>query len=385
MRTLMRAVSVALAAWLLAAPSGSALAAKDPLVTCQKTVVKQLERLKKTYLKQHQKCFDKENKLKIPGPCPDDKTTVKLEKARSKVRTKIPLKCTLDQLATIGYGGDCSYGPATAGVDGACEALPVTTIEEFADCMMCWKEADFARYAALLYASHAQELCGTLDDTSATCSDLGCTTPLPEQRNLGDSGENDCQRGVSRAGVKYILQREKTLEKCMLKGCTRGECLGGACLTDVNVPLKLQKAESKLDVLIQKKCGGNRVPSPDPNFCCRCGPMGGVCMLVPDRATCLADETCQVMEQKVCNTVTGKCDNGPKTLTWWASCPSEEGACPGTALASMDDLTACVQENADAIVDELLCMQFPNREACPTPVPTPTPSETPTPSATPTP
>jgi hypothetical protein len=91
------------------------------------------------------------------------------------------------------------------------------------------------------------------------------------------------------------------------------------------------------------------------------------------------------MEQKVCNTVTGKCDNGPKTLTWWASCPSEEGACPGTALASMDDLTACVQENADAIVDELLCMQFPNREACPTPVPTPTPSETPTPSATPTP
>jgi hypothetical protein len=370
-RSFVTHVLATLAVLVFAAPQ-PLVAAQDPLATCQKTVVKQLEKLKKIYLKQHQKCFDKENKLKIPGPCPDAKTDLKVVKAESKVRTKIPLKCTLDQLATIGYRGDCTYGPPTAGVDGQCAGLPVTTAEEFAECMMCWKEADFARYMAVLYASHAQELCGAVDDTSAVCSDVGCTSPLPEQRALGDTGENDCQLGVGKAGVRYMLKREKTLERCMLKGCARDVCLNGTCAFDAKVPVKLEKAESKLGALIQKKCGGNRVPSPDPNFCCRCGPMGGICMLVPDRATCLADETCQVQEQKVCNTGTGKCDNGPRTLAWWGSCPFEDGACPGTALATMDDLTACVQTGADEIIDELLCLQFP-QESCPIPTPMPTP------------
>jgi hypothetical protein len=40
----------------------------------------------------------------------------------------------------------------------------------------------------------------------------------------------------------------------------------------------------------------------------------------------------------------------------------------------------CIDSTADSIVDELLCMQFPNGNACPTPTSTaPTPTVTPTP------
>ena len=89
--------------------------------------------------------------------------------------------------------------------------------------MMCWKGAEFARLEGTLYASHAQEVCGTaLDDTSTTCSAVGCTTPLPDQHALGSTGENDCQRMLSKATMNYLLKREHILEKCLLKLGTLG-------------------------------------------------------------------------------------------------------------------------------------------------------------------
>src|SRR5438309_1573685 len=83
--------------------------------------------------------------------------------------------------------------PPRAGIDGTCYNMTVASVSDFAECMKCWKAAEFARFEATLYASHAQELCGTaLEDTSATCSNLGCTSPLPVQHDLGSTGENDC-------------------------------------------------------------------------------------------------------------------------------------------------------------------------------------------------
>ncbi len=37
----------------------------------------------------------------------------------------------------------------------------------------------------------------------------------------------------------------------------------------------------------------------------------------------------------------------------------------------------CVDSTADELIDGLLCLQFPNGAACPTPVPTPTRTSTP--------
>ena len=64
-----------------------------------------------------------------------------------------------------------------------------------------------------------------LDNTSTTCSAIGCTTPLPDQRDLGGTGENDCQKDARKAALNYLLKREHFIEQCMLKGGTRGSCL----------------------------------------------------------------------------------------------------------------------------------------------------------------
>jgi hypothetical protein len=354
-------VAAVIVAALLATPQ-PARSAVDPTTLCHRTIVKQLAKYKKVHLKRHEKCLDQDNDGKIPGPCPDALASFKIQVANSKVAAKIALKCTMADLAALGYRSDCAYAPAVSGIEAQCVGLPVTTPRELAECMKCWKGAELKRYEATLYASHAVELCGaSLDDTSPTCSPLGCTTPLPEQRDLG-SGEDDCQRAIGKAGVRYLLKREKILEKCLLRGCDHPTCLAGTCSTDLALPLKLAKAESQKRALIKNKCGGNRAPSPTSTFCCRTG-SANACTLVADRAECVSIGG-QVQEGKTCDPGTLKCVNVPKTITWWGSCPAEGGSCPGTPLSDMDDLADCVDTTADEIVDRLLCFQFPNGNAC---------------------
>jgi len=276
---------------------------------------------------------------------------------------------------TIGYRTDCAYGPSTPGIGGTCAAKTVSSVDEFTDCMQCWKEAEFARFAATLYASHAQEICGAnLDDTSAVCARLGCASPVPDQRDLGSGsgGEYDCQRFVAKAGFNYLRKREQTLEKCMLKGGTLG-----SCLEDPVIQLKLAKAEIQKETLISKQCN-NYDPTAAAPFCCRTG--GNDCVIVADRATCSMGRG-DVQEGKTCDPETLKCTNpASKPLTWWDSCPIND-PCPGPTMNDDSDLSDCVDSVADDVVGKLLCLQFPNREACPTP----TPTSTPEPSATPTP
>ncbi|MCC6847139.1 MAG: carboxylesterase family protein [Deltaproteobacteria bacterium] len=206
--------SPALVAVVLAAfGATTALAAADPNLVCHKTIVKQLEKYKKTHLKLYRVCLDKQNKGDISGPCLDAVSDAKRGITETKVAAAIAKKCTMTTIAALGYRSDCQYNPSTPGIGGTCPALPVTTPSEFADCMQCWKGAEFARFVGTLYASHAQTTCGlALDDTSATCSAVGCTSPTPDQRDLGDNAENDCQRTRSKAGIGYLLKREKALD-----------------------------------------------------------------------------------------------------------------------------------------------------------------------------
>lgn len=326
----------------------ASIATADP-VKCQKQVVKSLATYKKVFLKGHEKCLDKVNGGDLPGPCPDPVTSVKILGKLQAASDKITAACTMADLTTLGYPSDCALETSEAGVEAGCAALPVTTSTEFAACLACWKTAEVAEFIATLYASHAVELCnGDLSGTSPVCSDLDNTAPLPDQRNLGGGSEGDCQAGIGKAGVGYIMTRLKTLEKCGLAGLTRAACLG-----DLAVQTKLAKAELKRQVLVQKKCG-NRDPVPSPPFCCKTGP-GNACMLASDRDDCTTNLGGQVQEGKVCGGgLTCDPTPGSGSVTWWGVCPET-----GAALTTQADMVACIGAVADEIVDELLCWQFP--------------------------
>ena len=327
----------------------------DP-VKCHKEVVKRLANYKKTYLKAVEKCLDRENEGKAPGPCPDALATFKINKTVLKAEATIPLKCSLTDLTTtLGYRSDCAYEAATTGVEGTCAAKPVTTPAEFADCLLCWKGAELAEFVALLYASHANEVCQSdLSESSPVCSDLNCATPLPDQRNLTGTtsgGEEFCQKGIARAGVKYLLDREKILEKCALKGGTSATCLAGTF--DPIVPLKLETAATHKDTTIKKVCA-NRDPLPSPPFCCRTG-TGNSCTVATSRDDCTMNLGGTVQEGKTCSAGSCAPTPGNKKITWWGICP--ESDCTGT-LATLQNLIDCVDSSADEIVAELLCLQF---------------------------
>jgi hypothetical protein len=342
-------VALSAAALLFAAAPSSVRA---DAASCQKAIVKGLAKYKKTYLKSFVKCLKKQNNGDIPGPCPDAAASAKIADKKSDVVAKIAASCTPADLTTLNYRTDCAYEMGTAGKEGSCEALAVGTDPTLlAQCLACWKEAELAEYIAILFASHVTELCGVPTGTSASCSDLECVSlPLPDQRDL-TGGEGDCQLGIGKAGTKYLLKREKTLEKCALAGGT-----AAACLADADVQAKLAKIETSKQTKIHRKCG-NRDPALSPAFCCRVG-MGNACSAATSRNDCVMNLMGEVKEDQICG-MGGTCDPvmGNKQITWWTSCP-ESNMCPGTALSTLDDLITCVDDSADAIVDKLMCLQF---------------------------
>jgi len=335
---------VAIATLLVSSP-----AHPDP-ATCEKTIIGALRSFKKTHLKAHGKCLDAENVGKISGPCPDAAALLRIQTSNAKAVDKIGAGCSQADLTALGFSGSCDFEPGAQGAEGQCAVLPATTPQELAECLKCWKSAALTQLIAVLYASHASELCGgDLGATSPGCSPLDCASPLPAQSDLGDSGENDCQRAIGKVGIKYFLTREKVLEKCGLAGATRNDCL-----SDLKVQIALDKAEVQKEAGIKKKCG-NRDPVADPPFCCRTG-TGNACMLATSRQDCIDNLGGTVQEGKEC--VAGSCSPTPgmSTITWWESCP--DASCGTTPLSSLDDLIVCVDSTADGIADRLLCLQL---------------------------
>lgn len=318
---------------------------------CQKQIAKQYSNLKKKTLKGVEKCLDKDNAGTLPGPCPDATTATKLLIAQQKIEAKVAGSCSMVDATALGFGPTCTLGTASTSAENTCAGLPITSPAELAACISCWKRAELSEFLAVLYASHAQEVCGgTLGSGSTVCSALDCTTPLPTQRDLGSGGEYDCQKAIGKGGVKYLLAREKVLEKCALAGGTQT-----TCLADGKNQLALSKAEAKKVALITGKCG-NRDPEANPPFCCKT--TGNQCVAAGDRDACVTGGG-QVQEGKTCG-MTNTCDPSPgnQVITWWNVCP-RNNACAGPALASLSDLIGCADDTADEIVSELLCFQFP--------------------------
>jgi len=349
-----RFLSVCAAALLMACVVPFADPVQADPAGCQSAIAKQLAKFKKKHLKEHVKCLKKENKGTILGPCPDAAAQAKIDDAAGKATAVIAKFCTPADLAGLNFRTDCAYESNTAGAEATCAALPVSVgpdiqPDKLAECLECWKAAELSEYIAILYPSHALGVCGgTTSAQSTACSDLDCTTPLPDQRDL-TGGEGICQHGIGKAGTKYLLKREKVLEKCALEGGTQA-----SCLADSEVQLKLGKIEDKKATKIKNKCG-NRDPAPSPPFCCRTG-MGNACSVAADRDACVVMGG-TVQEDKTCDMGSCAPTMGNKKITWWAFCP-ETDTCPGTALSTLDDLTACVDSAADTIIDELMCLQF---------------------------
>jgi len=331
---------------------------------CQTQVVKQLLKFEKVLVKVHTSCLDQENLEKIPGPCLDATGQAKLDGVDLKVTDKIGASCMLADLTALGFSTSCAdYGSGATAAGAACAGLPASTVAELVDCLQCWKAAELKAYVAALYASHALETCGgEVDDTSTDCQPLACATPLPEQRNLGmTGGDSLCQKGIGKAGFKYMLKRAKILSSCGLDGSTRADCLA-----DATVQEKLALLETKKATIIQNKCG-NINPEPVPAFCCRTG-VANECTAAAARNDCVLMGF-TVQEDKFCD-VDSNCAplGSEKQFAWWGSCPDSD-PCPGTALAVTDDLTACVDSVADRLVDRLLCLQIPRNGGADWPCP----------------
>src|SRR6185369_4908836 len=114
------------------------------------------------------------------------------------VTEKIAASCSMADLSALGFGSDCQLESGVSGVEAGCAALPVGNPTQFAECLECWKLAELKEFVAIMYASHANEVCGgDLGETSPKCSDLDFTTPLPDQRNV-TGGEYDCQVGIGK-------------------------------------------------------------------------------------------------------------------------------------------------------------------------------------------
>jgi len=350
----------------VASIAGSAVHGFADQAGCQTQVVRQLLKFEKALVKVYTKCFDQENLEKVPGPCLDANGQAKLDGIDLKATDKIGNSCMLTDLTALGFSTSCAdYGSGATAAGAACAGLPASTVDEIVECLQCWKSAELKSYVAALYASHALEACGgDVGDTSTDCQPLACATPLPEQRNLGQSGGDSlCQKGIGKGGFKYMLKRAKILSSCALSGATRADCL-----TDVTVQEKLALVETKKATIIQNKCG-NINPEPVPAFCCRTG-MGNECTAAATRSDCLAMGVgFTVQEDKFCD-VDSTCTSlgSDKQFAWWGSCPDDD-VCPGTALATTDDLTACVDSVADRLVDRLLCLQIPRNGGADWPCP----------------
>ena len=324
-------------------------------VACEKAIAKRFSTLNKKTLIGLSKCLDKENAGKVAGPCPDPSTAAKLSLERDKAVVAIPGVCEVADVAALGFVNGCNFGdPAEdSAVEASCRSWPVSTPAELAICLACWQQADAYEFVALAYASHAVALCdGPPDLSSTVCSAGGCTgapPSSPDQRDLGLTGENDCQKGIGKAATKYLVSRKKVLQKCALAGGTRQ-----SCLADPRIDPFLEKAKDKQAAYIEKKCG-NRTPQPNLPFCCKT--TGNQCIAAADRGACeLAGGT--VQENKQCG-VDDTCAPVPggQKITWWNSC--ERRDCQGYPVTTLEDLHDCTEDRADEAVEAMLCNQFP--------------------------
>ncbi len=235
----------------------SGLPNPDTGLKCQRTIAKEASKFFKQKAKALQKCEDAKLKDKHTDPCPDPagpagsdgrKAADKIAKASSKLAAKIGKKCGGDDkvcganLANEAGGGLMGLPIICPNLEnGICtNTIEILSCEGVAECISCLDMAAVEQVVGVYY------------------DDLVDSDPAVEK------ALNQCQQALGKEATKYLLTKEKTLQKCWdkrLKGKHAATCPDSTADPDlakdaVKAAEKIAKAESKLIAALCKKCGG---------------------------------------------------------------------------------------------------------------------------------
>jgi hypothetical protein len=236
---------------------GGAIVGPGGQTKCQRAIAKEASKFVKAKTKTLQKCEEAKVKDKHTDPCPNPggavgtagrKAADKIAKAISKLHAGIDKQCGgVDKVC----GGNTSkeVGGALAGRpeicpdfegNGCTNAIDLLECTGIADCIECIGEAAVDEAIALYYA------------------DLEDADPVAQ------AALNKCQQTIGKSVSKYLLAKEKALQKCWDARYNKKHTV--AC-PDINAsPItakdavkageKIAKAESKKIAKICKACGG---------------------------------------------------------------------------------------------------------------------------------
>ncbi len=211
---------------------GAALpsAMASPLA-CEREISKGLAKFTQAKMKAMARCHDAILTGKLPGPCPDAKTSGSIGKAKAKLRTALDKKCggpdrqcgsgTDEPLASIGWGSTC---PNFEG--GACDG-GITDCGDIADCLLCVGDAAVDQAVDLYFG------------------DLSAST---------DSNVERCQREIGKSAVKAFRAETKALQKCADARMKSG---GGGSCPDPKAQALITRARAKAITKICQTCGGD--------------------------------------------------------------------------------------------------------------------------------
>ena len=241
----------------------------DP-VNCQKQVNKNPLKFNEDVLEEGREVRrHPEHRKDLRGPCPDPATQLKIQTVAGDDPDQDRASCVRSPISRrLGFPTSCDVrDDGATGIEGTCAgAAGHDAAAELAACLMRWKGAELAEFLAVLYAVTREPSCAAACSTRPrrVCSDLDCTTPLPNQLDLGDTGENDCQKAIGKAGIKHLVSIEKVLEKCGLLGNDRA-----TCLADLVVQTGITEVADQARHRHPQQVRQQSRSDPDPPFCCQ--------------------------------------------------------------------------------------------------------------------
>jgi len=267
---------------------------------CQRALARGLARFERAKLKAWSRCLDD---VLRGNACDAAARDAAIAVAVGKAKRTIATKCTdvllfTTQPAGVGFAQSCQLEPAPLEpAEQSCAALAVTSTDQLADCLVCWKEAELDEWLRVVHPCLSAQV--------PAGSALACGTPPGGCPDPADTATVTCLRTIASAGTRWLGTKQKRL---------------GACLNAV-------------------RAGTRTPPCPDP-----------------PTAAKLATAA-----QKAQRAIASKC---PSLPPWWDVCPTDSTAPCDQTIASVADVGTCVVVGAaGAIVDELLCWQYPGASA----------------------
>ncbi len=223
-------VSLVLAAIVCVGPAAPARA-----VDCKSTINAKFVRFTQARMKITQRCRELERVGRVTGPCPDEKATLQIEKARGKLRRAIDEHCGGDD-ALCGGGGD-DVDLATVGWNvGHCPNLHAAHCSntighcgDVAECLLCVGEAAVDQTIDLSYDS--------LD-------------PDPPGEDVAR-----CQATIGRSVARYLTATSEALQRC--EQAMLGNPTPASCPDPVKAMPRMARAEEKLFDRICGSCGSS--------------------------------------------------------------------------------------------------------------------------------